>query len=110
MGQSRQAVEEARRRHGQADARLLGQIAGDRRRIAGVLLMTERDDPEAFALGDAAKIGDRNARNAVDRLDAVQLQGVDDEVKAVRQLLLRIGIRLRHFLDLLHSRHHGRPP
>jgi hypothetical protein len=104
-----QAVEEARRRDGEADAGLLGQEAGDRRRIAGVLLVAERDDADAFGLGHAAKIGDRNAGHAVDRFNAVQLERVDDKMEAVRQLLA-VGLGLRHFLYLLHSRHHGRPP
>ena len=85
VGQRGQAVEEAGRRDGQADARLLGQEPGDRRRIAGVLLMPERDHAHARGLRHAAQIGDRDAGHAVDRLDAVQLQRVDDQVEAVRQ-------------------------
>ena len=88
VGERGQAVEEARRRHREADAGLLGQKARDRRRIAGVLLVTERDDADALGLRHAAEIGDRNARHAVDGVDAVELQRVDDEMKAVCQFLL----------------------
>ena len=87
VGERGQAVEKAGRRHCQADAGLLGQEACDRRRIAGVLLVTERDDADARGLRHAAEVGDRNARHAVDGVDAVELQRVDHEMKAVRQLL-----------------------
>src|SRR3546814_7453902 len=81
MGQRGQAVEEARRRHREADTRLLRQESGNRRRVAGALLVPEREDPQALALHETAKVGDRNAGHAIDRVDAVELQGVDDEVK-----------------------------
>ena len=88
VGQRGQTVEEARRRHREADAGLLRQEAGDRRGIAGVLLVPERDDAHAFGLRHTAQIRDRDARHTVDRVDAVELERVDDEVKAIRQLLL----------------------
>ncbi len=84
------SVEEARRRHGEANARLLGQEAGDRRRIASILLVPERQHANAGSLRHAAQIGDRNSRHAIDRVEAVELERVDDEVKTVRQLLLRL--------------------
>jgi len=90
VGERRQAVEEARGRDGEADARLLGQEARDRRGIAGMLLVAEGDHPHPLGLGHAAEIGDRDARDAVDRLDAVELERVDDEVEAVGQL--RLGV------------------
>ena len=83
-----QAVEEAGRRHREADAGLLGQKAGDRGRIAGVLLVPERKHADARGLRHAAEVGDRDARHAVDGVDAVELERIDDEMKAVRQLLL----------------------
>ena len=89
MGERGQAVEEARRRHREADAGLLGQEAGDRRGIAGVLLVAERDDADARGLRHAAEVRDRDAGHAVDRVEAVELERIDDEVKAIRQLLLR---------------------
>ena len=55
--------------------------------LTGVLLVAEGDDAHARGLRHAAEIGDRDARHPVDRVDAVQLEGIDDEVKAVRQLL-----------------------
>ena len=48
VGERSQAVEEAGRGHGQADAGLLREEAGDRRGIAGVLLVAERDHAQAF--------------------------------------------------------------
>src|SRR3546814_15953599 len=44
MGQRGQAVEEARRRHREADTRLLRQESGNRRRVAGALLVPERSE------------------------------------------------------------------
>ena len=38
-------------------------------------------------LRQAAEVGDRNAGHAVDRVDAVELQRVDDEMEAVGQVL-----------------------
>ena len=61
MRERGQTVEEAGRRHGQADAGLLGQKAGDRRGIAGILLVAERQHANARGLRHAAEIGDRNA-------------------------------------------------
>ena len=47
VGQRDEAVEEARRGDGEADARRLGQVAGDGCGVAGVLLVAERDDADA---------------------------------------------------------------
>src|SRR3546814_4166914 len=79
-------------RHREADTRLLRQESGNRRRVAGALLVPEREDPQALALHETAKVGDRNAGHAIDRVDAVELQGVDDEVKAVGQRLRCAGL------------------
>ena len=91
VGQRRQAVEKAGRRHREADAGLLGQEAGDRGRIAGVLLVTERDDADARGLRHAAEVRDRDAGHAIDRVEAVELERIDDEMKAIRQLPLCRG-------------------
>jgi len=98
MRQRGEAVEEARRRHREADARLLGEIARDRCGIAGVLLMAEGEHADARGLRHAAEIGNGNARHAVDRLDVVELQRIDDEVKAVGLFLLgaRLGRCIQH--------------
>ena len=48
VGERGQAVEEARRRDGEADARLLRQVAGDRGGVARVLLVAEGDDAHAL--------------------------------------------------------------
>ena len=78
-----QAVEEAGRRDGEADAGLLGQEARDRGGVAGVLLVAEREHADARGLRHAAEIRDRNARHAVDRVQAVELERIDDEIEAV---------------------------
>ena len=83
VGQRRQAVQEAGRRHRQADAGLAGHEAGDGRGVAGVLLVAEGDDAHAFALRLARQVGDRDAGQAVDRGDAVELERIDDEVETV---------------------------
>ena len=91
VGERGQAVEEAGRRDGEADAGLLGQETGDRRRVAGVLLVAERKHADAFGLRHAAEIGDRDARHAVDGVEAVELERIDDEVKAIREFLLGVA-------------------
>ena len=83
VGERRQAVQEARRGHGEADARLLRHEAGDRGGIAGVLLVAERDHAHAGGLQLAREVGDRDAGQAEDRVDAVQLERLDDELEAV---------------------------
>ena len=59
MRQRGEPVEEARRRHGEANARLLGEEAGDRGRVAGILLVAERQHakPEACAMRPKSVIG-----------------------------------------------------
>ena len=98
-----QAVEEAGRRNREADAGLLGQEAGDRGGVAGVLFVAEREHANALGLRHAAEIGDRNARHAVDRGDAVELQRIDDEMKAVGQLLLGFGVGINALYCCGHS-------
>ncbi len=79
-----QTVEKTRSRHGEADAGLFRQIAGDRGGVSGVLFMPERDDAHTGALRKPPEIGDRDARHTIDRVDAVEFQRIDDEVKAIR--------------------------
>ncbi len=50
---------------------------------AGILLMTERDHAQPCGLEPAGEVGDRNAGQAEDRIDAVELESVDDELEAV---------------------------
>jgi hypothetical protein len=88
VGQRIEAVQEARRGHRQADARLLREEAGDRCGIAGVLLVAEREHAHALGLRAAGQVGDRDAGQAVDRVDAVQLERIDDQLEAVDRLLL----------------------
>ena len=92
-----QAIEEARRGNGHADARLLGQEARGGGGIAGVLLVTERQDAQSLGLCVAAEIRDRDAGNIVDRLDAVDLQRVDEQVETISEVLNRLrGFRAGH--------------
>ena len=53
--------------------------------------MPERNDADARSLRHAAEIGDRNAGHPVDRVEPIELERIDDEMKAVRQLLLYLG-------------------
>ena len=109
MGERGEAVEEAGRRYREADARLLGQKAGDSRGVAGILLVAERDDPDAGSLRHAAEVRDRDAGHAIDRVEAVELERIDDEMKAIRQLLLWFRSRARvFFFHCCFS--HGGPP
>ena len=78
---------------GEADPGLLGQKAGNRRRVTRVLFVTERNDADTRGLRHAAEISDRNTGHAVDRLNAVQLERIDDEVKSIRQFLLCVRRR-----------------
>ena len=50
--------------------------------------MPERDDAKAGGLCHTAEIGDRNAGYIIDGLHAVELERVDDQVKAIGQLAL----------------------
>ena len=79
-------VEKAGSRDGHADAGLLRQIAGDRRRVAGRLLVAKAEVADAFGLRQAQEIGDRDAGHAKDRVDPVQLQRLHHQVKAVRHV------------------------
>ena len=61
--------------------------------VAGVLLVAERDDAHALGLRQAREVGDRNAGQAEDRVDVVQLQRLDDEVEAVDRVFgVRAGV------------------
>jgi hypothetical protein len=78
-----QAVEKARCRDGETDAGFLGQEARDGGGISRVLLMAEGEHADTRGLRHTAKVGDRNARHAIDGGDVVELQRVDHEMKAV---------------------------
>jgi hypothetical protein len=71
IGQGDQAVEEARRRDGHGDAGLLGQVAGDGGGIDGIGFVAEADEAQAFGLHQAGQVGDGNADQAIDGLDAI---------------------------------------
>src|SRR5450759_3470491 len=53
--------------------------------------MPERDDAYACSLCHTGQVRDRDAGHTVDRVYAVELERVDDEMKAIRQFLLCIG-------------------
>jgi len=59
------------------------QIPGDRRRVAGRLLMPKAQVADAFRLRQPQQIGDRDAGHPIDRVDPVQLQRLHHQVKAV---------------------------
>ena len=89
IGQRSQAVEKTGSRDREADAGLLRQEAGDGGGIAGMLLVPEREDAHACRLRLAPQVGDRDARHPIDRVDVVELERIDDEMKTVRELWLR---------------------
>ena len=51
--------------------------------IAGVLLMAKRNDAQTCSLRLAGKVGDRDAGQTENRIDAIELEGIDDQAKAV---------------------------
>jgi CRP-like cAMP-binding protein len=83
VGQRGEAVEETGRRHRHADAGLLRQETGGGRGVARVLLVAERDQAHALGLRLAGEVRDRDPGQGVDVLDAVELQGVDQQVETV---------------------------
>src|SRR5207248_11370144 len=54
----------------------------------------------ALGLCQAQQIGDRDAGDAEDRVEAVQFQRIDDKVKAVRQFrrIIRCSFRCAHVI------------
>jgi hypothetical protein len=66
---------------------------GDGGGVAGVLLMTKRDHAQSRGLRHAGEVRDRDARQAEDGVDAVELEGVDDQVKPVGHRRRRSGGR-----------------
>ncbi|SPC23583.1 hypothetical protein CO2235_MP70243 [Cupriavidus oxalaticus] len=104
MRQRREPVQEPWRRHGQANAWLLRQKAGNRCGVACVLLVAEADDAHAVCLRQPSQVGDRNAGQAVDVFDAVQLQRVDDQMKTIGLcLMLFRGVTLQLVSDFCHG-------
>ncbi len=83
IGKCHQAVQEAWRRNGQANSRLLGQITCYGSSVSCRLLMPEADEPYSFSLGQPAQISDRNSWNSVDGVDSVELERVDNQMKSV---------------------------
>ena len=94
---------ESGRRHGETDAGFLGQIAGDGGGVAGVLLVAEREHADALRLRHAAEIRDRDAGHAVDGGEVVELERIDDEMKAIRQILIGVDIGVNALYHCGHS-------
>ena len=92
VGERRQAVEKAGGGYREADARLARHEAGDGRGMPGILFVTEGDHAHALRLQLAREVGDRDAGQAEDRIDAVELERIDDELKAVGFLRMAIGL------------------
>ena len=91
VGQRREAVQEARRRHREADAGLLRQETGSGRGVAGMLLVAERDQAHAFRLHHACQVGDGDAGQGENGVDVVELQGIDHQMEAVDRLRALFG-------------------
>src|SRR5262249_28478858 len=90
VGKRGESVEKARRRHRQADARLLGHVARDRCGVACVLFMAKADETHPFGLRETRQVRDGDADQTKDGVDVIQFQRIDDEVKTVRQFLLDV--------------------
>ena len=86
VGERDDSVEEAGRGDGQADARPLGEEPGRRCRVPRVAFVPETDVADARGLRDARHICDRDADDAVDGADVVELERVDDQVISVGEL------------------------
>src|SRR5262249_54557582 len=93
IGKRYKAVQEARGRHRQADAGLLGEEAGRGSGVAGVALMAEADVADARCLRETSQIGDRDSDDPVDGVDVVELERVDNQMDPIgeRTRLLRLG-------------------
>ncbi len=99
IGQRHKPVEEARSGHRQADARLLREEPGRRRRVAGVALVPEPDVADARGLCEASQVGDRDTDDPVDGVHVVELERVDDQMDPIGESTRLIGalcLRLRH--------------
>ncbi len=97
VGQPDHPVEEARRRHRHADAGLGGEVAGDRRGVGGLLLMPKAEIADALVLREPQQVGDRDAGDAENRIDAVQLQRLHHKMEAIGHIAL-----LLRFAHLVH--------
>ena len=60
--------------------------------MPGILFVTEGDHAHALRLQLAREVGDRDAGQPEDRIDAVELEGFDDELKAVGFLRMAIDL------------------
>src|SRR5579864_8600580 len=47
--------------------------------------MPKADVPYSLCLRQPGQVGDRNSCNAIDRVDSVEFQGIDDKMKSVGQ-------------------------
>ena len=83
IGQRRQAIQKARGRHSKANTRLLRQKARRRRGIARMLLVAERNHPHTLRLRHARQIGDRDARQAKDGVNAIELERINNQMETV---------------------------
>ncbi len=95
IGERRQAVQKAGRGHGQANARLFGHEASDGCRVTRMLFMAKADEAHPFGLREAREVGDGNTHQAENRVEVVQFQRVDDQMKSIGHrrscpLLLRL--------------------
>src|SRR5690606_28470441 len=105
--EGRQSIEKAGSGNGETDSGLFRQEARDGCGIPGVLLMPEGNHAHARRLRHASQVGDWNAGDTIDGIDAVQLQRSDHEMKAIRELLL-LGLDVLriygHFAPLAKTR------
>jgi len=63
--------------------------AGDGGGVAGVLLMAKRNHAHACGLCHAGEVRDRDTGQTEDRVDAVELQGIDHQIESRQSLPVR---------------------
>jgi hypothetical protein len=83
VGQGHHSVEEPGGGDGEANARLLRQIPGDRGGITRTLLVAKAEVSHPFRLCQPCQIGDRDPGDAVDRVDSVEFQSIHHQVESV---------------------------
>ena len=84
------AVKKAGSGDRQANTGLSGQVAGDRGRVSGGLFVTKADVSNALGLSQPGQVRYRDPRHAEDRVESVELHGIDHQMEAVGD---RGGIR-----------------
>ena len=95
------AIEKARGRYCEADARLLSKKACDCRRIARILLMAEGNYPHSLGLGHAGEIGNGDSWETKNSVDVIELEGINDQMKTIGEF--NTAGNIVHFRNVCHT-------